>query len=47
MVEIQFELDQIKTTINGKLEEPFQNIIDRYINKNITKTRFIIFCIKR
>ena len=37
MVEIQFELGQIKTTINGKLEEPFQNIIDRYINKTLQK----------
>ena len=46
MVEIQFELDQIKTTINGKLEEPFQNIIDRYINKTSQKPDSLYFVSK-
>ena len=46
MVEIQFELDQIKTTINGKLEELFQNIIDRYINKTLQKPDSLYFVSK-
>ena len=28
MIEIEFELDQVKTIIHSKLEEPFKNIID-------------------
>ena len=33
MIEIQFELDQVKTIIHSKLEEPFKNIIDKYLIK--------------
>ena len=33
MIEIQFALDQVKTIIHSKLEEPFKNIIDKYLIK--------------
>ena len=33
MIEIEFELDQVKTIIHSKLEEPFKNIIDKYLIK--------------
>ena len=46
MVEVQFELDQIKTTINGKLEEPFQNIINRYLNKTLQEPGSLYFISK-
>ena len=46
MIEVQFELDQIKTIINAKLEEPFQNIIDRYLNKTLQKPDSLYFISK-
>ena len=46
MIEVQFELDQIKTIINAKLEEPFHNIIDRYLNKTLQKPDSLYFISK-
>ena len=46
MIEVQFELDQIKTIINAKLEEPFQNIIDRYLTKILQKPDSLYFISK-
>ena len=46
MIEVQFELEQIKTIINAKLEEPFQNIIDRYLNKTLQKPDSLYFISK-
>ena len=33
MIEIEFELDQVKTTIQGKLEDLLKDIIDKYLIK--------------
>ena len=46
MIDVQFELDQIKTIINAKLEEPFQNVIDRYLNKTLQKPGSLYFVSK-
>ena len=46
MIDVQFELDQIKTIINAKLEESFQKIIDRYLNKTLQKPGSLYFISK-
>ena len=33
MIEIEFELDQVKTTIQGNLEDLLKDIIDKYLIK--------------
>ena len=44
MIDVVFELDQVKTIIHSKLEEPFKNIINKYLIK-ISKEPGILYFI--
>ena len=43
MVEIEFDLDQDKTTIKGSLDKPFNNIIKNFLEKNLIEENSVYF----
>ena len=46
MIQIQFEFNQQLTTIQSKLDEKFQIIKDKYIQKSLLNPNQVIFLVK-
>ena len=45
MVDVVFDLNQAITVIQAKLDEPFQVVIDKFIQKNFNRSKFcLLYC---